>query len=127
MKTKSCLIVLFTIIISIASCKRESPDDLKKFPEIKTETVKLNLIKYSKHQDGYIKAIESKNLGLMNLYNDSANYYDSLVNVDVANLSKRELVFFNQYIETIKNKKINLLSKVNTQKNIEKEPTDSIK
>ena len=63
----------------------------------------------------------------MNLYNDSANYYDSLVNVDVANLSKRELVFFNQYIETIKNKKINLLSKVNTQKNIEKEPTDSIK
>ena len=127
MKTKSCLIVLFTIIISITSCKRESPEDLKKFPEIKTETVKSNLIKYSKHQEGYIKSIESKNLGLMNLYNDSANYYDSLVNVDVATLSKRELVFFNQYVENIKTKKINLLSKVNTQKDIATEPTDSLK
>ena len=113
---KSKFLISLTLI-SLFSCNQKK-EELSTTPHyndsllvVKNNDVNKFIRDYAKFEENYVKAYETDDRGLLQIYTDSVNYYDkkAFSKEIIGKMDNVEKVQFNNQINKIRTKKINRL------------------
>lgn len=112
-------IPLSLFAITLFSCKKDGSNPSNSTKEtaslVEDKVTNEHLFKYKRYEENYLKNIQSGNLDLTKVYSDSANYYDSLINVNTKKLPPADLIKFNDVVNELKTKRMEALSRTRPQ------------